>query len=375
MWLDSGGAEGTRLSLRGADLIGVDLSEALLGRAILKETNLSNAYLVKANLREADLSGSILRDADLRDADLVKANFYMANLSGAILRLAGLIGADLRRAYLIEADLSNAILDGAKLEGAHLDGANLSKTELSKAKLIKADLSNANLRGANLFDADLSGANLSGANLTETNFVKACLVGADLSLANLSGADITDANKSRWIIDGVTCTHIIDKGKRIDFDKEDGFVHLYTQIEEVVDIILEIPSFSVSTSSYIAEAIASAVNKKTGEPVVRAKGVEALTDNKVRLSYNMFGNDNKELQEFIAGAVQDGMKDYFKNNPLEDASRDPLDGALAISYNIPGTPFGIEHSQLLKMLNRFIVARGKLGNDIFQIINNLSFNK
>ena len=80
---------------RGAELIGVDLSERYLHSA-----DLSLANLILADLREADL-----REANLREADLI-----LADLSG------------------------EAILSGADLRGADLSGANLRKAKLSEVK-------------------------------------------------------------------------------------------------------------------------------------------------------------------------------------------------------------------------------------------------
>ena len=71
-------------SLRGAILIGVDLSRAIL--------------------RGADLSGANLRGADLRGADLLDANLRGADLRGAIL-----CGAIIRGVDLNNADLRGAI--------------------------------------------------------------------------------------------------------------------------------------------------------------------------------------------------------------------------------------------------------------------------
>jgi uncharacterized protein YjbI with pentapeptide repeats len=60
-------------------------------------------------LRGADLIGRDLSKQDLRGANLRGAYLIGANLSGADLRLADLIGADLRAARLAGADLSTAL--------------------------------------------------------------------------------------------------------------------------------------------------------------------------------------------------------------------------------------------------------------------------
>lgn len=130
--------------------VGVIWSDITLGRAYLRDANLSTNFL-----REANLSG--------------------AELSGANLAYANLFRADLR-----EANLRGANLYGANLHGAILHGADLRDAELSEATLKWADLRGANLAFADLFrvtfaEADLTGANLSEArNLTPEMFALAC---------------------------------------------------------------------------------------------------------------------------------------------------------------------------------------------------------
>lgn len=89
--------------LQGANLAGHDLSHRYLGRADMR-----NAQLSRTNFFMADLSGACLADADLSEADLSGANLSNADLRGAIVT-----GAN-----LLVADLNNAILTGANLYGA-----------------------------------------------------------------------------------------------------------------------------------------------------------------------------------------------------------------------------------------------------------------
>ncbi len=88
------------------------------------------ALLQGANLTDHDLSHRYLGRADMRNAQLSRANFFMADLSGACL-------AD---ADLSEADLSGANLSNADLRGALLTGANLLVADLNNAILIGANL-------------------------------------------------------------------------------------------------------------------------------------------------------------------------------------------------------------------------------------------
>lgn len=91
-----------------ADLDGVQLSNAVLPRAVLQAARLNDGDLGYADLQQADLSY-----AELRSSRLVGAN----------LRGADLTYADMRGADLSFADLREARLGGARLEGASLKGA------------------------------------------------------------------------------------------------------------------------------------------------------------------------------------------------------------------------------------------------------------
>ena len=119
-WLESGGEEGLRADLRGANLRGANLSYA-----DLRGANLRGADLSYADLRGADLSSANLRGADLRGANLSSANLRGADLRGANLSYADLRNADLRNADLRSANLCGADLRGANLSGADLSGANM----------------------------------------------------------------------------------------------------------------------------------------------------------------------------------------------------------------------------------------------------------
>ncbi len=190
----------SRANLKGAYLNQADLRGAYLIETDLSEANLFLADLSSADLREANLSSADLREANLSSADLSSADLREANLSGA-----NLSSAKLSRANLSGANLSGAGLSGAKLTEAHLSKANLSRADLRQASLgyahlTEADLSEAHLSKAYLMKADLSGADLSEAHLDETNLREADLSGADLREANLGKADLKQAKLSETIL-------------------------------------------------------------------------------------------------------------------------------------------------------------------------------
>jgi len=93
----------------------------------------------KANLSGRDLSHRYIGRADLRDAQLTDTNFFMADLSGACLAGANLSGADLSGANLSDADLRGATLTGANLLVADLHKAILVGTHLLGARNLTAE--------------------------------------------------------------------------------------------------------------------------------------------------------------------------------------------------------------------------------------------
>lgn len=83
LWVESGGKEGAKGHLSGANLAGLDLTGA----------NLQGAELQKVNLRGADLSMANLRNTDLVEADLRETNLLGTEFSGANLMGANLYGS------------------------------------------------------------------------------------------------------------------------------------------------------------------------------------------------------------------------------------------------------------------------------------------
>ena len=120
----------------------------------------------KVSLRLANLEGVDLSNADLQYARLGYANLKNANLKRADLGNANLELVDLERSDMYGADLSYANLHGSCLEGSDLRGANLRHADLRNTDLKMADLSAANLIYTNLMWANLEGANLTEVQLT-----------------------------------------------------------------------------------------------------------------------------------------------------------------------------------------------------------------
>ncbi|OCQ88905.1 hypothetical protein BCD64_03945 [Nostoc sp. MBR 210] len=186
------------------NLSNINLIQADLCGALLKEINLSRANFLGANLSNADLSGANCLGVNFSKADLSNANLSVANLfgatfeearfSGANLTRADLCGANFTKAYLRGANLTEAKLTMAKLAEAFLTEVNFTKANLTLANISRADLIDANFSEADLTKAVLIGSLLWGANLTEANLTEANLTEANLTEANLSGANLTRTN-------------------------------------------------------------------------------------------------------------------------------------------------------------------------------------
>lgn len=105
---------GVHLDLSGADLVGVNISMAVLAKADLAGANLTGADFSSSNLAGADLSGARLLYANLGTADLS--------------------GADLRGAVISRSNLGGSELSGARFHGAQLGMSNFAGAWLQYAE-------------------------------------------------------------------------------------------------------------------------------------------------------------------------------------------------------------------------------------------------
>jgi uncharacterized protein YjbI with pentapeptide repeats len=113
------------IQLDNAYLVRADLKQVWMPQASCREANLSEADLSRANLGRAKLNGANLSGAKLKQANLAVANLNRTDLAWADFTWAELSGANLSGANLNEAELNGAYLDGVELSGAYLSGANI----------------------------------------------------------------------------------------------------------------------------------------------------------------------------------------------------------------------------------------------------------
>ncbi|MBE9143688.1 pentapeptide repeat-containing protein [Planktothrix mougeotii] len=107
--------------------------------------------------------------------DLTGADLSGLNLTDAFLRFSDLSGANLAGTNLHDADLISV-----KLNNANLTGADLTDTSLSDTDFSGANLTNANLSGYHYTDdfINFQGANLSDANLNSDELI-VCNINTD----------------------------------------------------------------------------------------------------------------------------------------------------------------------------------------------------
>src|SRR6266487_2821918 len=140
----------------------------------------------------------------IEDVDLSRADLIGSNLSNAILDYVNLSGAKLSGA-----NLSGAKLSGAKLSGANLSRADLSGVDLSETYLIRANLSGANLSRANLVRAILVKTNLEHANLTGCTIHGISVWRVQLKDAIQSNLIITDKDEPTITVDNLEIAQFI----------------------------------------------------------------------------------------------------------------------------------------------------------------------
>ncbi|MEZ6194652.1 MAG: pentapeptide repeat-containing protein [Planctomycetota bacterium] len=189
--------------LRGARLVGLDLSELDLAGRDLSGADLSRCRLVGTCFFGADLAGASFFEAQMEEAEFGDANLTGANLERVKAKRAGF-----GRAKLVDASLNEADLEGASLPGVELSGARLLRARLDRARLRDARLTGADFTGASFVDADLSDA-----HVDDGVFRDAVLRGAQVGdlvgfrTADWIGADARDVQAShaygfrRWVAD------------------------------------------------------------------------------------------------------------------------------------------------------------------------------
>jgi uncharacterized protein YjbI with pentapeptide repeats len=166
--------------------------------------------------RTADFSYADLRGASLQATDLRGINLYGARLKNAVLDSAFLHGADLRKCALWGVQLNGATLDSADLRhtdarwaqlngsffrGANLDGANLAFSQWRNAQGQGASMQWAQAQGALFAGATLNKVNGTGTFFDKADFRNANLEEADVRRCRMTDADFSGARLNRTLVD------------------------------------------------------------------------------------------------------------------------------------------------------------------------------
>ena len=179
------------------ELGGVDLSGAVLTKAVFIKADLGGVRFVGADLSEATFIECRLDRADFSRATLRKTSFITCTGEGVSFREArlrqGVIvhGSAFPKADFSDADLEKANLRGTALPGARFDRANLDGADLSECDATGASLERITIKNGMMIRTNLTGASLQGANLQDVLASKSRLLGADFTGANLHRADLS----------------------------------------------------------------------------------------------------------------------------------------------------------------------------------------
>jgi uncharacterized protein YjbI with pentapeptide repeats len=168
-------------TLIGADLSGLDLTDANLRGA-----DLSHAKLVKTNLAYAALMG-----AEFNSAHLEETNFYHADLRGANFQTRHIEASDIE---------GPTVMVNVSFEGAYLQSAVFCHCELFDVFFYEAELMGANFRNATLHETDFQYADARNADFSFASFHKVEIAEdphaerAECGTPFFCGADFTHAN-------------------------------------------------------------------------------------------------------------------------------------------------------------------------------------
>lgn len=165
-----------QVDMRGAGLVGADLT-----RAIVTAGRIANADMTGISLKGATLDGLMGGGAVMAQADLRDARFVDADLAGADFR---------------DAVLENAVFVRCRLDGADFTGCRLAQVQFQKCGMTGLRAAGATFTRVMLAECDLRGADLGGLGGEKALFVR-CL-GDGASLAGADAASLRLLGQSRF---------------------------------------------------------------------------------------------------------------------------------------------------------------------------------
>jgi uncharacterized protein YjbI with pentapeptide repeats len=189
--------DGKETSLvKGANLAGKDLQNALAQKAFfvqadLRQANLRGAKIAGANFQNANLSGANLEKVDAGWGENNKVFFKTEVLIRGIINLNKIIesnSGNLDNAN-VEKTIRN-ILDGNYDLGANFHKANLSSANLQESVLVFSNFQDADLSSAKIFKGDLRFSIFTRSRLQHANLEEALLSGSNFEGAQLLGVNL-----------------------------------------------------------------------------------------------------------------------------------------------------------------------------------------
>jgi uncharacterized protein YjbI with pentapeptide repeats len=195
-------------TLIGADLSGLDLTDANLRGADLSHAKLVKTNLSYACLENADFNSAELDETQFDGADLRAANFRTRNTDASYrgdrtgIEAVSFIDADLRNANFCKCEIFWSSFYDADLRGAHFKDAEFFGDDMEFAF---ADARNADFSFATFNNVQLKGEGeddglpyLCGADFTEASFLES-FIDAHLDGANFMRARLARATFSPYV--------------------------------------------------------------------------------------------------------------------------------------------------------------------------------
>ncbi|MFB2923785.1 MULTISPECIES: pentapeptide repeat-containing protein [Aerosakkonema] len=207
-----------RLMFRGANLAGLDISQANIKHCDLTKANLAGSSVSGLSLSRCRLQETQLENIRLDDdywepvitqiqmlwRDVDEWNAFRGTGRSAILESANFTGADLGCA-----NLSNMTFTTARFDGARLGGCNLNATSFIGASLVNTDCTNLCATSVNLEDAMLDGIRFDRAELRFCKMSKASAVGASFAQTSLFRTDMHGIKAFRTSWDGAMLDRVL----------------------------------------------------------------------------------------------------------------------------------------------------------------------
>ena len=201
-WVETEGACGKALNLDGfrvynLDVVGYNLSNAILRNSIIAESSLSEVILSRSRMDQVEAIG----------VDLQRSTCDNVNWSGIVLNNSSLTYSSFVKSRISDSDLSYSQLQGSDLAHSKFTNVNFCGANLTGVLTYFSRFQNCNFQGSDFRDADLrftifdnctfGGAMLDGSQLRGARFWD-CEINENegLTLNLLEGVDLRDSSFS-----------------------------------------------------------------------------------------------------------------------------------------------------------------------------------